>query len=342
MDRKVIRVTAPKKLEIFTEPIPEPSSHEIVVRITIAGICRSDMPTYLGEGAMVRKGPLGFSCISDDVPYPISFGHEPTGVVEKIGSEVTKFKVGDRVSGAGGGAFASHIIVSEFAPLVKLSENVSEYDFLAEPIMCCCNIVRSVKAPKDGYVAIVGCGYMGQVCLSLLHAHGVENIVVFDSHPERQERALELGAIQAFDPKDKEAPLKALRVTQGKGFDRVIELAKGLSGLELAALLVKMPDENDRGIIIASSVYDKQEMWPTALGFNLMCRCPEIHFVHPGFIPDMEGLMKEAVEAYEKGYVPKEGFISHRFQPEEMHKAYEMMENRDISYLKGVVVFDEK
>lgn len=71
-----------------------------------------------------------------------------------------------------------------------------------------------------------------------------------------------------------------------------------------------------------------------------MCRCPELHFVHPGFIPDTEGLMREAVEAYEKGYIPKDGFITHRFSPEDMHKAYEMMENGDTSYLKGVVVFD--
>ncbi len=50
--------------------------------------------------------------------------------------------------------------------------------------------------------------------------------------------------------------------------------------------------------------------------------------------------MREAVEAYEKGYIPKDGFITHRFSPEDMHKAYEMMENGDTSYLKGVVVFD--
>lgn len=338
--RRVVRMTAAKKLEVFTEPLPEPGPHEIVLRITIAGICRSEMPTYEGEGSMVMKGPLGFSCIIDSVPYPASFGHEPTGIVEKVGSEVTRFKPGDRVSGAGGGAFASHIISSEFAPLIKLPDNVSEYDCLAEPVMCCCNIVRAVTPPEGGYLAVVGCGYMGQVCLSLLKAHNVKNVVAFDPLPQRRQRALELGADYAFDPNNPNAIPEALKLTGGIGFDRAIELSKGLDGLQLAVSLMKMPTTEDRGIIAASSVYDKHEMWPTALGFELMCRCPELHFVHPGFIPDTEGLMREAVEAYEKGYLPEGGFITHRFKPEDMHKAYEMMEAGDMSYLKGVVVFD--
>ena len=341
MKRKIVKVTEAKTLEVFTETMPEPGPHEIVIRITISGICHSEMPTYLGEGSMMMKGPLGFSCIIDSVPYPASFGHEPTGVVEKIGSEVTRFTVGDRVSGAGGGAFASHIISSEFAPLVKLPDNVSEYKCLAEPVMCCCNIVHAVEMKKeDGWLAVVGCGYMGQVCLSLLHAYGVKNIVAFDLHEERRKRALELGASYAFDPKDPDVLKQAIELTGGVGFDRAIELSKGLSGLQLAVSLMKMPSVDDRGVIAASSVYDKHEMWETSLGFELMCRCPELHFVHPGFVPDVPGLMKEAVEAYEKGYIPEDAFITHRFKPEQMDKAYKLMENEDVDYLKGVVVFD--
>ena len=340
MERLVIRLTAPKKTELFSEPLRELSPHEILLRTTIAGICRSDMPTFLGEAAMVRSGPLGFPCIVPSVPYPAVFGHEPTGIVEKIGSEVTRFKVGDRVSGAGGGAFASHNITSEFAPLVKLPENVSEYDCLAEPVMCCCNIVRDITPKEGGTIAVVGCGYMGQVCLSLLHAHGVTNIAAFDPNLSRREKALELGAKYAFDNRDPEVLQKALAVTGGKGFDRAIALAGGLDGLLLATSLMKMPEADDRGIIAASAVYHRHEQWPTELGFELMCRCPELHCVHPGFIPDVPGLMQEAVDAYAKGYLPKDGFITHKFKPEEMHRAYEMMMDGDKSYLKGAVIFD--
>ena len=274
------------------------------------------------------------------MPYPAAFGHEPTGIVEKVGSEVTRFKVGDRVSGAGGGAFASHILTSEFAPLVKLPDNVSEYDCLAEPVMCCCNIVNAIKPKAGGFLAVVGCGYMGQVCLSLLKAHGVENVVAIDPNAPRREKALELGAKYTFDNRDPEVLQKAIALTGGKGFDRAIALAGGLDGLELATSLMKLPEADDRGIIAASAVYHKNEPWPASLGFEMMCRCPEIHCVHPGFIPNVPGLMQEAVDAYSKGYLPKDGFISHKFRPDEMHRAYEMMMDRDKSYLKGAVIFE--
>lgn len=187
---------------------------------------------------MMMKGPLGFSCIIDSVPYPASFGHEPTGVVEKIGSEVTRFAVGDRVSGAGGGAFASHIISSEFAPLVKLPDNVSEYKCLAEPVMCCCNIVHAVEMKKeDGWLAVVGCGYMGQVCLSLLHAYGVKNIVAFDLHEERRKRALELGALMLLTRKILTCKNKLLNLPEEWALTVQSNCLKGCQAFSLRSLL---------------------------------------------------------------------------------------------------------
>ena len=339
MKRKVAYMTAASTIEVREDELRDPGPHEILIRMTLAGICRSEMPTYLGEGAMEMRGPLGFSRITDYVPYPAAFGHEPTGVVEKVGSEVTRFAVGDRVSGCGGGAFADYIINSEFAPLTKLPDSVSEFEVLAEPVMCCCNIVRATRKGKANRIALVGAGYMGQVCLSLLKAYGVEVIAVFEPSAARREASLKLGATKVFDPKDENAVAEAIELTGGKGFDRVIELSKGLDGLLLASHLMKMPEADDRGVIVASSVYDKHEMWPTQLGFELMCRCPELHFVHPGFDPNVQGLMEEAVEAYEKGYLPEGALITHRFTLENFGEAYEMMINNDPSYLKGAVEF---
>lgn len=340
MDRKVIRVTAPRKLEVFLEPVVEAGPHEMVIKTTVAGICRSDMPTYLGEASMQREGPLGFPCIVDSVPYPAAFGHELTGIVESVGSAVTRFAPGDRVSGACGGAFASRVTVSEFAPFAKLPQNVSAQNCLAEPIMCCCNIVHAARPPEGGSIAVVGCGYMGLATISLLHAYGIAKVAAFDIVPGRLEMAKDCGADHVFDPSDPDAFPAAIQASGGAGFDRVVELSKSLKGLLTAATLIKMPDETGRGVIAASSVYDRPEVWPTALGFELVCRCPELHFVHPGFIRDVPGLMREAVDAHSSGAVPQEGFITHRFAPEELGHAYESMMEGDPRYVKGAVVFD--
>ena len=130
--------------------------------------------------------------------------------------------------------------------------------------------------------------------------------------------------------------VREVRVDILRGNVSEVSFAAGLSSREKGVDV----SETDRGIIAASSVYDKHELWPTSLGFDLMCRCPELHFVHPGFIPDVPGLMQEAVDAYEKGYLPKDAFITHRFRPEELGKAYELMEQEDETYFKGVLVFD--
>lgn len=339
MNRLVIRVTAPKKTEVFSESLGEPGPHEMVLRMSIAGVCRSEMPTYLGEASMQMKGPLGFPCIIDSVPYPASFGHEPTGVVERVGKDVTRFAPGERVSGVCGGAFASHAVVSEFAPFVKLPDGVSEQACLAEPVMCCCNIARAVLPPEGGFLAVVGCGYMGLLTIRLLRARGIQNIAAFDVRADRLTMAKQAGAAHTFLAQDTDAVARALVLTGGTGFDRVVELSQNLRGLMTAASLMRMPSSSVRGVIAASSVYDKHEMWPAALGFELMCRCPELHFVHPGFIPDVPGLMREAVDAHAGGVIPQDGLISHRFAPEELGLAYEMMLDGEPGYLKGAVVF---
>ncbi len=340
MNKLVLRLTAPKKIEVFSEPIARPGPHEMVIKMSIAGICRSDMPVYLGEGTMQPKGPLGFPTITSSIPYPAAFGHEPTGIVECVGAEVTRFAPGDRVSGVCGGAFASHVTVSEFAPFAKLPDNISVKNCLAEPVMCGCGIARAATPPEGGSVAVVGCGYMGLLAISLLRARGVNNISAFNRNPRRFKLAKECGAADTFDTTNENAIPEALRATGGTGFDRAIELTASLLGLLTAVRLIKRPGETDRGVIAASSVYDKPEIWPPELGFELMCRCPELHFVHPGFFPDIHGLMREAVGAYASGAIPADGFISHRFAPEELGRAYEMMLDGDRNYLKGVVVFE--
>ncbi len=340
MNRIVLRVTAPKKIEVFSAPIPQPGPHEMVIKISIAGVCRSDLPVYLGQGTFLPRGPLGFPAISSEIPYPAAFGHEPTGIVESVGSQVTRFAPGDRISGACGGAFASHVTISEFAPFAKLPGSVPVKNCLAEPVMCSLAIARAAMPPVGGSTAVVGCGYMGLLAISLLHARGAANIAAFNRSTERLALARKCGAAHTFHASDANAISDALQITGGAGFDRAVELTGSLNGLLAAAHLIKRPGETDRGVIVASSVYDKPEAWPPELGFELMCRCPQVHFVHPGFYPDIHGLMQEAVDACASGALPADGLISHRFAPEELGRAYEMMLDGDKSYMKGAVEFE--
>ncbi|MFW9923990.1 MAG: alcohol dehydrogenase catalytic domain-containing protein, partial [Candidatus Thorarchaeota archaeon] len=72
-----------KDLEDRVIPTPEPRDDEVLIKIKAAGICHSDVH--------YRNG------VSSVAYLPISLGHEVAGVIEKIGKNITDYKIGDRV-----------------------------------------------------------------------------------------------------------------------------------------------------------------------------------------------------------------------------------------------------
>jgi len=70
-------------LRIVKTDIPEPLVNEVLIEVFASGICGTDLHIYKGD----YKGT-----------YPIIPGHEFSGIVRAVGSEIRAFKVGDRVS----------------------------------------------------------------------------------------------------------------------------------------------------------------------------------------------------------------------------------------------------
>ncbi|ONI80523.1 glutathione-dependent formaldehyde dehydrogenase [Saccharothrix sp. ALI-22-I] len=79
-------VTWHGKRDVRVDTVPDPivkESTDVVVRITSSGLCGSDLHLYEVMGPFIDEGDI--------------LGHEPMGVVEEVGAEVTEVKVGDRV-----------------------------------------------------------------------------------------------------------------------------------------------------------------------------------------------------------------------------------------------------
>src|SRR5512133_3638631 len=82
---KAIRmVEVGKPLEMQDIPIPSMGEKDIVVRVRAAGICHSDAHYRAGKSSMGR--------------LPITLGHEVSGEVERVGSQVTTIAVGERIA----------------------------------------------------------------------------------------------------------------------------------------------------------------------------------------------------------------------------------------------------
>ncbi len=85
---KAIVATGNGKSTMTEVSKPEPGPKEIVARVKYSGICATDIAIITGKTSFVKRGWLN---------YPVRVGHEWSGIIESVGSEVRNLKVGDRV-----------------------------------------------------------------------------------------------------------------------------------------------------------------------------------------------------------------------------------------------------
>lgn len=209
-NRKDVRVEEVEIPEIRKEK-------QVKIAVKYAGICGSDLHEYLG-------GPI-FIPANEPHPYtgekaPITMGHEFCGEIIEIGSGVTKFKVGDRVTvepilakngligkynldpnlnfvglAGGGGGFSEFVVVNE-DQAHKLPDEIDyEQGALAEPAAVAVYAVRQSKFNTGDTAAVFGCGPIGLLIIDALRASGATEIYAVEVSPERQEIAKKLGAI---------------------------------------------------------------------------------------------------------------------------------------------------
>ncbi len=85
MKAQILKEISPvenKPLELVEIPVPEPKANQILVKVSACGVCHTELDEI--EGRLKPK-------------LPVILGHEIVGQVESLGSEATKFKIGDRV-----------------------------------------------------------------------------------------------------------------------------------------------------------------------------------------------------------------------------------------------------
>ena len=193
-------------------PTPEPQSDEVQIKISHSAICGTDVHVYL----------------YDIAPPDTVLGHEFAGEISKVGSDVTRFKVGDRVIGLGGTpppgkesplrrqdqynyrlegitnsrtrGYAEYTVAKEWEPL-RLPDQVSNLEgALAEPCAIVTRAVRLSNQKLGDTVAVLGAGPIGLLCLQAAKAAGATKVIVSEPSEARRAVALELGADAVVDP----------------------------------------------------------------------------------------------------------------------------------------------
>jgi L-iditol 2-dehydrogenase len=202
----------PGEVAVVERPAPVPGPGEVLVRVRAVGVCGSDTH-YFDHGRIGRFV----------VESPLVLGHEASGVVEGVGSDVDPARVGERVSIEPGvpcrqcvqclggrynlcpdmvfhatppvdGSLAELVVIHQaFAHPVPDSVSDEEAALL-EPLSVGIWACRKGEVGPGSRVLVTGAGPIGLVCIQVARACGASEVVVTDLNAERLGVATELGA----------------------------------------------------------------------------------------------------------------------------------------------------
>lgn len=312
---KVVRagLVKPRKFELIEAEL-SPGPGEVLIEIAACGICSSEIPRFTDE---------------NDDDSPLYLGHEPSGTVVQAGAGVTRFREGDRVTGAISKGFATHSLAAE-EDLLSVPDGVDLEHAIAEPLMCTSNIARAA-APRFGdHVAVVGCGQMGLLAIAALKQAGLGSLIAVDLIGWRLELATEIGATHAVGS-DGEDPVAAVAEITGKGADVVVEMTGKPGGLELSAKLIRM----GQGTLVMGGYHQvRDQYYLHEFAFKGLIA----HQAHPSYSPDVMLDYARVLAALERGVFPMDLIVTDRYPLDHIADGFEALISHREGFLKGIVV----
>lgn len=211
-------VATPEGPVLQEVPLPSPGAEEVLVRVRASALNRADLAMLKGA-PHGRTGGVGFA-----------LGLEWAGEIVEIGRTVTRWRVGDRVMAASGGAFAEYAVGHE-RRLYAMPDGSSFEQAATLPVALqtmhdaivthgCLQAGQSVLVLG----ASAGVGLMG---LQVARYLGAGRVLGTSTSPDRRPRLAEFGADQAIDTASADWVERVLEATDGRGVDLVIDNVSG-------------------------------------------------------------------------------------------------------------------
>ena len=235
-------------------PTPQLGREDVLVQVQACGICGSDVHGM--DGSSGRRIP------------PVIMGHEASGVIAKVGEEVTGWVKGDRVTFDSTvyplddwytrqglynlsdgrqvlgvscedyrrhGAFAEYVAVPQHI-LYRVPDSVSfNQAAMVEPISVSLHAFNLTPLQLHDSAIVVGSGIIGLFMVQILRAAGCSRIIAVDLEDRKLELARRLGATTVLNPGRDDVPESVRGLTDGRGADVAFE-AVGVSATVKTAL----------------------------------------------------------------------------------------------------------
>ena len=317
LENRVARLMEPRRIELVDEQL-QIGPRDVAIKVAACGICAWEAGFYTGQR---------------DTPLPRTIGHEPAGVVAAVGSSVTEWQPGDRVAGLVEGDTGGFATFARAVPekLVRVPDNLALELAIVEPVKCIVTGLRAAHPEFGDHVMVVGCGFMGLLCVAGLRSIGLASLIAVDLVDARLELAQQMGATHGLNPGRDDVPSDIADITGGRGVDVAMEASTVPAGFELASQVLRRG--RARLVVVTTALpgakYDVEGCLRTGAS---------VHFAEPSYCLDQADELRRAMDAMGRGVFPIQQLITHRFGQDEIGTAMEACVARTPGYIKGVVI----
>ena len=336
----------PKHIE-FKE-VAEPkaadlTAHQVLVNIKRIGICGSEIHSYHG------LHPATF--------YPVAQGHEYSGVVMAVGSEVTVCKPGDHITARpqlvcgkcnpckrGQYNVCEHLRVQAFQAdgaaqdffvvdddrVAKLPEDMSlDYGAMIEPSAVGAHASNRTDV-KGKNVVVSGAGTIGNLIAQFCIARGAKNVLITDVSDLRLAKARECGIKHTLNITKKTLKEAAQELFGEEGYQVGFEVA----GVEVSIRSLMETIEKGSDIVVVAVFAKDPSLSMFYLGEHELRLIGSMMYRHEDYLT--------AIDYVSKGIVNLKPLVSNRFAFEEYDDAYKFIDTHRETSMKVLIDFEQK
>lgn len=325
-----IIIQKPREMKLVEREIPVPDRNEVLIKVMASGICGTDIHIFNGE------------YMGD---YPVIPGHEFAGEVIDVGEGVRRIKVGDRVAVEPNiacdncvhclnnrqnfclnwqaigvtlpGGMEQYVVAPEKA-VFSIGDLPYEQGAFMEPLSCVVHGIERARICMGDRIAILGAGPIGNLLMQAARLEGASQFAVVETNPGRAELARQMGADQVLGTLDDLEAGAYDVVIDATGAIPVMNRAVDFARKGGTVLLFGVPPTGKLMEVEAFKIFQK--------GLTLLSSFTS---VRNSF---------QAVELLQSGQIDVKPLISHRLPLKELPQAIEMIEARDPSVRKVIML----
>ena len=338
---KCVVIEKPGKVYLADRDMPPLAKGFARIRVKAAAICATDLEV-----------------IDGNIPanYPLTPGHEWSGIVAEVSDERDSHWIGKRVTGSNdvtcgvceacrsgnwryckefeeigfrrNGAYAEYVDIPVYG-LVELPDSLPfTHAALAEPLGVALGTWEKLD-PKYGKTCmIIGAGSIGLCCLAVAKAMGMRKIVVVATSSKRLEIAKQLGAYATVATREEDL-FEAMKKYHPEGTDYIIEATGIEECIQNSFKLCK------KGGYVALAGYGR--------GKHMSIRIDDIHVnnLHIVGAGNNWNQHKKAIQMMADGAADMSPFVSETLDLTDFQKGLDDARHRPTGFIKAIFTFDD-